>query len=65
MGLDIRKPIGLLLLLLGLQLVVFGLTSDASLYQKSLGFNINSTWGAVMVVTGLLLLGLSYRSARK
>jgi hypothetical protein len=65
MGLDIRKPIGLLLLLLGLQLLVFGLTSDASIYRKSLGFNVNSAWGAVMVVTGLVFLGLSHRSARK
>ena len=65
MGLDIRKPIGLLLLLLGLQLVVFGLISDASLYARSLNHNVNLTWGLVMVVAGSVFLAFSFRSARK
>jgi hypothetical protein len=64
MGLDIRKPIGLLLLLVGLQLVVFGLVSDSSLYARSLGMNVNLGWGAAMVVFGVIFLGFSAKGAR-
>ena len=45
MGLDLRIPIGFLLGTIGFLLVVFGLVSDPSLYQRSLGININLIWG--------------------
>jgi hypothetical protein len=57
MGLDLRKPIGIFFLLLGVILVVHGfLTRGAEMYAKSLGININLVWGAVLVVFGLLML---------
>ena len=55
MGLDIRIPIGLLFAILGLLLLAFGLLSDPSIYQHSLGINVNLIWGAVMEVFGLAM----------
>lgn len=59
MGLDIRWPIGLLLLLLGGILVVYGLLSDPALYARSLGYNVNLWWGATLVVVGSAMVGLA------
>jgi len=57
MGLDLRKPIGIFFLILGVILVGHGLlTQGAEMYAKSLGININIVWGAVLVVFGLLML---------
>ncbi len=57
---DIRIPIGLLFVILGLILTVFGLytMSDTGLYARSLGRNINLWTGLLMLVFGgLMLLG--------
>lgn len=56
MGLDIRMPLGLLFALLGLLLVGYGMASDAALYERSLGFNINLGWGLVMLAFGLVFV---------
>jgi len=52
--------------ILGLILAVFGLftNSDAGLYQRSLGININLWSGAAMLVFGLLMLGLAWKSRK-
>jgi len=66
MRFDIRVPIGLLFLLTGLLLAAWGLISGPAIYQAhSLGLNINLDWGAVMVVFGLVMLGLSAWAGRK
>jgi len=52
MGLDIRLPIGLLFAILGLLLLGYGALSDPSIYQRSLGINVNLGWGAVMALFG-------------
>jgi hypothetical protein len=59
MGLDIRWPIGLMFLLLGIVLAVYGLMSDATIYAQSLGMNVNLIWGAVLAVFGLLMIALA------
>jgi len=60
MHLDVRIPMGLLFLLVGLILVVYGFTSDPAIYaQHSLGENINLTWGGIFVVFGAAMLLLS------
>lgn len=66
MGIDIKFPIGLMFTILGMILAVFGLftNSDAGLYQRSLGININLWSGAGMLVFGLLMLGLSWKSRK-
>jgi hypothetical protein len=63
---DIRLPIGLLFLALGLLLAGYGLISDPAIYvEHSLGLNINLAWGGVMIVFGLVMLGLTrLRAAR-
>jgi hypothetical protein len=63
MNLDIRLPIGVLFLALGLMLVAYGLTTDPAIYQAhSLGVNINLVWGAVMSLFGAVMLALSLRA---
>ena len=57
MGLDIRIPLGLVFLLIGGIMGVFGLCThgDAALYQKSLGININLVWGSLMFAFGAIM----------
>ena len=56
MNLDVRTPTGVLFVLLGLLLVLYGVISDASIYQRSLGVNINLAWGLAMAAFGVALL---------
>ena len=57
MGLDIRIPLGLVFLLIGGIMGAFGLYTygDATLYQKSLGININLVWGGLMFAFGAIM----------
>lgn len=66
MGIDIKFPIGLMFSILGLILTVFGLftNSNTDLYQRSLGININLWSGAGMLVFGLVMLGLAWKSRK-
>ena len=66
MGIDIKFPIGLMFSILGLILTIFGLftNSDTGLYQRSLGININLWSGAGMLVFGLLMLFMAWRSRK-
>ena len=63
MGLDIRLPIGLMFTLFGLLLVVYGVISDKSIYQRSLGLNVNLGWGVVLLIFGVVMLVLGRRAA--
>jgi hypothetical protein len=56
MRLDIRLPIGLMFAILGALLSVSGLLADKSVFQPSLGININLWWGIVMLVFGVVML---------
>jgi hypothetical protein len=66
MGIDIKFPIGLMFTILGLILTFFGFftNSDTGLYQRSLGININLWSGTGMLVFGLLMLGLAWKSRK-
>jgi hypothetical protein len=57
MGLDIRIPLGLVFLLIGGIMGVFGLYThgDTALYQKSLGMDINLDWGGLMFAFGAIM----------
>jgi hypothetical protein len=59
MKLDIRLPIGLLFSLLGVLLVFYGAVSDTSIYERSLGININFWWGISLLVFGGVMLLLA------
>jgi hypothetical protein len=63
-GLDIRKPIGLMFLLLGLLLGAYGLWSDPAIYSKSLDLNVNLIWGTVLEVFGAVMFVLGRRGAQ-
>jgi protein-S-isoprenylcysteine O-methyltransferase Ste14 len=67
MQLDIRVPIGLMFGLLGVILTVYGLMtgSDAAMYQKSLGININLWCGLVFAAFAALMLMLAWRAKGK
>ncbi len=63
MGLDIRIPLGLIFLITGGIMSAFGLYTrgNVSLYQRSLGINLNLAWGIVMFVFGLIMFVVGRR----
>jgi hypothetical protein len=63
MGLDIRIPLGLIFMLIGGLMSVYGLftRNAADIYEKSMGINLNLTWGAVMFVFGLIMFFVGRR----
>ncbi|MBS0662839.1 MAG: hypothetical protein JSR48_06220 [Verrucomicrobia bacterium] len=61
--LDVRQPMGLLFLTLGVILVGHGLIADPVIFVRhSLGQNVNLGWGVVFVLFGSLMLWLARRS---
>jgi hypothetical protein len=66
MSFDIRLPIGLLFLALGLILMAWGVASDPEIYRThSLGVNINLGWGAIMALFGAVMLALTAMARRR
>ena len=57
--LDIRWPIGLLFLAMGVLLAAYGALGEQTL--RPLGWNLNLWWGLVMVVFGLVMVGGAVR----
>ena len=66
-ALDLRLPIGLLFLLLGAILTVFGVmtNADPAMYLPSAGVNINLVWGVVLIGFGLVMTGLALRATMR
>jgi protein-S-isoprenylcysteine O-methyltransferase Ste14 len=64
---DIRIPIGLMFSVLGVLITIFGFVtkSDTTMYQRSLGINVNLVMGVVMLVFGLIMLYLSQKKKKK
>jgi hypothetical protein len=59
---DIRTLIGTLFSLIGAVLVAFGaFFSNSAIYEKSLGNNVNLTWGCVLLFFGILMISLGRR----
>ena len=67
MDMDIRIPIGLLFIILGVILAFFGLftMNDTELYARALGRNINLWTGILMLVFGLPMLLIPLRGRKK
>jgi hypothetical protein len=62
MGLDIRIPLGLMFLVTGGLMVLYGLlTRGSAIYEKSLNMNINLIWGGLMLVFGLVMYMMGRR----
>lgn len=67
MDMDIRIPIGLLFVVLGLILAAFGVATlqDAELYARSLGRNVNLWTGLLMLIFGAFMLLVPYLARKK
>jgi hypothetical protein len=62
MGLDIRIPLGLMFLITGGIMAVYGLfTRGSAIYAMSMGLNLNLTWGGLMFVFGVVMFLLGRR----
>jgi hypothetical protein len=61
MGIDLRYPIGLLFVIFGLLLVIYGLFNGTAAYSRSLGINVNLWWGLIMLLFGGLMFFAAYR----
>jgi protein-S-isoprenylcysteine O-methyltransferase Ste14 len=66
MKLDIRMPMGLMFVIVGLILVVYGAltNSNTEMYTRSLGTNINLGWGLVLFFIGVTMVVLARRAMR-
>ncbi|MGH7319639.1 MAG: hypothetical protein ACRELA_08450 [Candidatus Rokuibacteriota bacterium] len=64
MNLDLRLPIGLMFAIFGVMLTAYGLLSDAAIYDRSLGINVNLWWGMVLLAFGLVMLSFALRARR-
>jgi hypothetical protein len=65
MGLDIRIPLGLMFLITGGLMAIYGLfTRGSAIYEKSLDMNINLIWGGLMLVFGLVMYIMGRRPRR-
>jgi hypothetical protein len=66
MPFDVRLPIGLLFLAIGVLVGGYGLTGDPATFSAhSAGLNIDLVWGSVMAVFGAVMLGLVALARRK
>jgi len=63
MGLDIRIPLGVMFTTLGLLLTGFGFFSDPTIYQRSLGIDVNLWWGLALLLFGTVMLFFGWRGA--
>ena len=56
MGLDIRIPLGLIFLVIGGIMTVYGfVTRHSAIYSRSLDVNLNLIWGLLMFDFGLTM----------
>lgn len=63
---DIRMPIGLLFSILGLVLGAYGLlTINDSMYNRSLGMNVNLWSGACLLVFGASMLAMVLKAQKR
>lgn len=66
MNLDLRIPMGLMFLLLGLILILKGIfTNGSEIYARSGGININLEWGLVLLAFGAIMFVLGRRNQRR
>jgi hypothetical protein len=62
MGLDIRVPLGLIFLITGGIISLYGFfTRGSAMYDKSMGINLNLTWGMLMFVFGVVMFVVGRR----
>ncbi len=64
---DIRIPIGFMFTVIGVIISLLGLftASEAEMYKKSLGINVNLLMGIFMLIFGLVMLYFAFRKKKK
>ena len=65
MNIDLRFPLGLLFIVFGVLLTIFGLLTDRATYERSLFINVNLWWGLVMLLFGCLMFLFAWRKSQK
>ena len=66
MPFDVRLPIGLLFMAIGVLVAGYGLIGEPAVVQaRSAGPDIDLVWGSVMACFGALMLGLVALARRK
>jgi len=66
MNLDLRIPMGLMFMIVGAIMSVFGFfTRGSVIYERSVGMNINLIWGLVMFAFGLVMFLLGRLSDKR
>jgi hypothetical protein len=61
MNIDLRFPLGLLFIVFGGLLTLFGLFTDGAIYERSLFINVNLWWGLVMLLFGGLMFFVAWK----
>jgi len=63
---DIRIPIGLMFIIIGVLISIFGFVtiSNTEMYHKSLGINVNIIMGLLMLIFGLIMLYFARRKKK-
>jgi len=61
MNIDLRFPLGLLFIVFGGLLTLFGLLTDRATYERSLFINVNLWWGLVMLLFGGLMFFFAWK----
>ncbi|MBI5008237.1 MAG: hypothetical protein HZB98_00975 [Bacteroidia bacterium] len=63
---DIRIPIGLMFSIIGVIISILGIVtmSNAEMYEKSLGLNVNLLMGVLMLIFGLVMLFFAFRKKK-
>lgn len=66
-GIDLRVPIGLMFLIVGAIITVYGvMTNGNEMYTThSVGININLIWGIVLILFSVTMLGLAWGASKK
>ncbi len=65
MGLDIRVPIGLLFLVFGVALILWGAAGEVTATRAAIAGSANVWWGGVMSSFGAAMLWLGRRTGRQ
>jgi len=61
LNIDLRFPLGLLFIVFGGLLTLFGLFTDRAIYERSLFINVNLWWGLVMLLFGGLMFFVAWK----
>lgn len=62
---DLRLPIGIIFTIYGFILIGYGLfTKGSEIYARSLGINVNITWGIVLLIFGLVMYYFAKRGKK-